>query len=199
MFGNLVVDGAHLRLDRRAVLALRFHQPDLLGDRLALVLEFLLRGLEGTPRLIAGQHFVDQFPMIPAASLQPRLNLVRLFPYHPYVQHVGRTFTDRRGGEKLRFQKPISRKHRDCGCYYMGYNVGMITTVKITSIGNSAGIILPKELLEKLRVSKGDTLTVTETPDGIGLNPYDENFATAMNLAEEIMREDRDVLRKLAQ
>ncbi len=81
----------------------------------------------------------------------------------------------------------------------MGYNVGMITTVKITSIGNSAGIILPKELLEKLRVSKGDTLTVTETPDGIGLNPYDENFATAMNLAEEIMREDRDVLRKLAQ
>lgn len=81
----------------------------------------------------------------------------------------------------------------------MGYNPCMITTVKITSIGNSAGIILPKELLEKLRVSKGDTLTVTETPDGIGLNPYDENFATAMNLAEEIMREDRDVLRKLAQ
>jgi putative addiction module antidote len=75
----------------------------------------------------------------------------------------------------------------------------MITTVKIISIGNSAGIILPKELLEKLRVSKGDTLTVTEMPDGIGLNPYDENFATAMDLAEEIMREDRDVLRKLAQ
>ena len=75
----------------------------------------------------------------------------------------------------------------------------MITTVKITSIGNSAGIILPKELLEKLRVSKGDTLTVTETPDGIGLNPYDENFATAMNLAEEIMREDRNILRKLTQ
>lgn len=75
----------------------------------------------------------------------------------------------------------------------------MITTVKIISIGNSAGIILPKELLEKLRVSKGDTLTVTEMPDGIGLNPYDESFATAMSLAEEIMREDRDILRKLAQ
>jgi hypothetical protein len=75
----------------------------------------------------------------------------------------------------------------------------MITTVKIISIGNSAGIILPKELLEKLRVSKGDTLTVTETPDGLGLNPYDENFATAMNLAEEIMREDRNILRKLAE
>jgi putative addiction module antidote len=81
----------------------------------------------------------------------------------------------------------------------MGYNAHMITTVKITSIGNSAGIILPKELLEKLRVSKGDTLTITETPDGLGLNPYDENFAKAMDLAEEIMREDRDVLRRLAQ
>ena len=75
----------------------------------------------------------------------------------------------------------------------------MTTTVKITAIGNSAGIILPKELLEKLRVSKGDTLTVTETPDGIGLSPYEKDFATAMSLAEEIMREDRDVLRKLAQ
>ena len=75
----------------------------------------------------------------------------------------------------------------------------MTTTVKITAIGNSAGIILPKELLEKLRVSKGDILTVTETPDGINLNPFDEDFATAMSLAEDIMHEDRDVLRKLAQ
>lgn len=75
----------------------------------------------------------------------------------------------------------------------------MTTTVKVTTIGNSAGIILPKELLEKLRISKGDVLTVTETPDGLNLNPYDEDFATAMSLAEEIMREDRDVLCKLAQ
>jgi putative addiction module antidote len=75
----------------------------------------------------------------------------------------------------------------------------MATTVKVTSIGNSAGIILPKEMLERLRISKGDFLTVTETPDGVQLSTYDEAFATAMNLAEEIMREDRDVLRKLAQ
>lgn len=53
--------------------------------------------------------------------------------------------------------------------------------------------------MEKLRVSKGDTLTVTETPDGINLNPFDWDSAKAMSLAEEIMREDRDVLRKLAQ
>lgn len=75
----------------------------------------------------------------------------------------------------------------------------MSTQVKITAIGNSAGIILPKELLEKLRVSKGDVLTVTETPDGLNLHPFDEAFDEAMSLAEEIMREDRDVLRKLAQ
>lgn len=81
----------------------------------------------------------------------------------------------------------------------MGYNAPMFTTVKVTTVGNSAGIILSKEILERLRVSKGDTLTVTETPDGVQLKTYDETFATGMSLAEEIMREDRDVLRKLAQ
>jgi putative addiction module antidote len=75
----------------------------------------------------------------------------------------------------------------------------VITTVKVISVGNSAGIILSKEILERLRVSKGDILTVTETPDGVQLRTYDETFATGMSLAEEIMREDRDVLRKLAQ
>jgi putative addiction module antidote len=74
-----------------------------------------------------------------------------------------------------------------------------MTKLKITSIGNSAGIILPKELLEKLRVSKGDTLHVTETPNGVTLSAFDSEFEDAMELAEEIMREDRDVLRKLAQ
>ena len=75
----------------------------------------------------------------------------------------------------------------------------MITTVKVVTVGNSAGIILSKEILKRLRVSKGDILTVTETPDGVRLRTYDETFATGMSLAEEIMREDCDVLRKLAQ
>ncbi|HYF35641.1 MAG TPA: AbrB/MazE/SpoVT family DNA-binding domain-containing protein [Prosthecobacter sp.] len=75
----------------------------------------------------------------------------------------------------------------------------MTTTVKITTVGNSAGIVLPKELLEHLRVSKGDTLTVTEVPGGVQLTAYDEEFARQMDLAEQIMREDRDVLKKLAQ
>jgi putative addiction module antidote len=71
--------------------------------------------------------------------------------------------------------------------------------LKITSIGNSAGVILPKEVLEKLRVEKGDTLFLTETPTGFAVSAFDDEFSLQMSLAEEIMREDRDVLRKLAQ
>lgn len=84
-------------------------------------------------------------------------------------------------------------------CYNIGYITCMFTTVKITSIGNSAGIILPKELMEKLRVSKGDTLTVTETPDGLSLSPYNEKVARQMEIAEQVMRNNRNMLRKLAQ
>ena len=69
---------------------------------------------------------------------------------------------------------------------------------KITAIGNSAGITLPKEVLAKLRVSKGDYLNLVETPDGILLTPYDSEFAKAMEAAETIMRANRDALRELA-
>lgn len=71
--------------------------------------------------------------------------------------------------------------------------------LKISAIGNSAGVILPKELLARLRVEKGDELYAVETPDGIRLTTFDPVFAAQMEVAEKIMREDRDVLRKLAQ
>ena len=74
-----------------------------------------------------------------------------------------------------------------------------MTKLKITSIGNSAGLILPKELLEKLRVSKGDTLQVTETPTGISLSTYDEKIEKQMEVAERIMKENRNLLKKLAE
>ena len=74
-----------------------------------------------------------------------------------------------------------------------------MTTVKITTVGNSVGIVLPKELLERMRVSKGDRLHVSETPNGLELTPYNEEFAKQMEVAEQVMREDRDVLRKLAE
>jgi putative addiction module antidote len=75
----------------------------------------------------------------------------------------------------------------------------MTIKLKITTVGNSAGIVLPKEILERLRLSKGDSLFAVETPNGIELTPYDEEFATQMEIAERVMREDRDVLRKLAE
>ena len=75
----------------------------------------------------------------------------------------------------------------------------MVNKLKITTVGSSAGVVLPKEILAKLRVGKGDMLSVTETPDGIELRAYDDEFAEQMSIAEQVMREDRDVLRKLAE
>ena len=71
--------------------------------------------------------------------------------------------------------------------------------LKITAIGNSAGVILPKELLARLRVDKGDELYALETPDGIRLTTHDPEFARQMEVAEKIMRDRRELLRKLAQ
>jgi len=71
--------------------------------------------------------------------------------------------------------------------------------IKITTVGNSAGIVLPKELLARLRLEKGDALYVTELPDGVKLSPFDPELAGQMEAAEKVMREDRNVLRKLAE
>lgn len=70
--------------------------------------------------------------------------------------------------------------------------------LKITTVGNSAGVVLPRELLTRMRLAKGDELYVTELPDGIKLAPYDPEFERQMEVAERVMREDRDLLRKLA-
>jgi putative addiction module antidote len=71
--------------------------------------------------------------------------------------------------------------------------------LKVTTIGNSTGIILPKDILERLRVSKGDSLYAVETSRGIEITPYDPDVAKQMEIAERVMREDRDALRKLAE
>jgi len=71
--------------------------------------------------------------------------------------------------------------------------------LKITTIGNSAGVILPRELLARLRVDKGDALHAIEMPDGIKLTPFDPKLAEQMEVAERVMRDDRAVLRKLAE
>jgi putative addiction module antidote len=75
----------------------------------------------------------------------------------------------------------------------------MATTVKVIPVGNSSGVILPKATLARLNIQRGDTLYITEGPEGIRLSPFDEDFARQMEAAREIMRENRDVLQRLAE
>ncbi len=86
-------------------------------------------------------------------------------------------------------------------CYINGVVEGTImnATLKITTIGNSIGVIFPKEILTRLRVTKGDVVYVTETPKGIEISAYDEKYARQMEAGERVMRKYRDVLKKLAE
>ncbi len=70
--------------------------------------------------------------------------------------------------------------------------------LKLTQIGNSVGVILPKEVLARLKVVKGDTLFVTDTPDGVALTPYDPSFEDQLEVGREFMREYKNTFRALA-
>ncbi len=70
--------------------------------------------------------------------------------------------------------------------------------LKIRKVGNSLGLVLPREVVARLKVAEGDTVYLTDAVDGLRLTPMDAGFAAQMAAAEEIMREDRDVLRELA-
>ena len=73
-------------------------------------------------------------------------------------------------------------------------------TFKVTTVGASEGLILNKEAKARLGVQKGDTLYLTEAPDGaLRITPYNPDFARQMALAEQIMHDDREILRVLAQ
>lgn len=74
----------------------------------------------------------------------------------------------------------------------------MNTELKVRKIGNSAGIVLPKELLARLRIGPGDTLSVTNTPQGIELSVRDPEFEAQMEAAREVMARRRLALRELA-
>ncbi len=73
-----------------------------------------------------------------------------------------------------------------------------MSALKLTQIGNSVGVILPKETLARLRLAKGDTLYITENPNGITLTPNDPVFEAQMTAGRRIMKERREVLRELA-
>ena len=71
--------------------------------------------------------------------------------------------------------------------------------VKIMTIGNSVGIVLPKEALTKLNAGKGDVLYLVDSPDGLTITPYRADFAEQIEAAERVMKEYRNALRRLAQ
>ncbi len=82
--------------------------------------------------------------------------------------------------------------------FHSGTGVATMQTLKIRKIGNSLGLVLPKEVLARLKVEEGDTIYLTDAKDGYRITPMDVNFAKQMATAEAIMREDRDVLRELS-
>ena len=71
--------------------------------------------------------------------------------------------------------------------------------LEIKKIGNSTGVILPKELLVRLGLKQGQSIYITELPDGgVRMTPYDPNFDKAMSIMDDIMDEYRDTLKALA-
>ena len=73
-----------------------------------------------------------------------------------------------------------------------------MSALKLTQIGNSVGVILPKEVLARLKLEKGDMVYLTENPDGVTLSPNDPTFEEQLNAARGIMKKRRAVLRELA-
>ncbi len=75
----------------------------------------------------------------------------------------------------------------------------MAATVKVTTVGSSIGIVLPKEILERLHIEKGDVLYISETPGGVQLTPYKPEFARVVEAGRRVTRKYRNALRKLAE
>lgn len=73
-----------------------------------------------------------------------------------------------------------------------------MSTLKLTQIGNSLGVILPKETLARLKLVKGDTVFLTESANGLNLTPYDPELEEQLKLGREFMHEYRDTFHQLA-
>jgi putative addiction module antidote len=73
-----------------------------------------------------------------------------------------------------------------------------LVALKLTAVGTSTGVVIPKEMLSRLKVAKGDTLFAVETPSGYLLTPYDPAVEEQLTLGREFMAEYRETLRALA-
>lgn len=74
----------------------------------------------------------------------------------------------------------------------------MTKHVKLVPIGNSTGIIIPKEVLSRLRIGQGDLLSLGEVPGGIELRPSDPDFDAQLAAARAVMNKRKSVLHELA-
>ncbi|KAB7536475.1 AbrB/MazE/SpoVT family DNA-binding domain-containing protein [Verminephrobacter eiseniae] len=72
-------------------------------------------------------------------------------------------------------------------------------TLKLTRIGNSVGVVLPKEVLARMKLGKGESVFLTETPDGYALTPYDPALEEQIKAGREFMHDFRDSFHQLAQ
>ncbi|MBM3952107.1 MAG: AbrB/MazE/SpoVT family DNA-binding domain-containing protein [Rhodospirillales bacterium] len=70
--------------------------------------------------------------------------------------------------------------------------------LKLMAVGNSTGVVLPREVLARLKAEKGDTIFLTETPDGYRVTPYDSEFEKQMKVARRVLKTRRAALRELA-
>jgi putative addiction module antidote len=70
--------------------------------------------------------------------------------------------------------------------------------LKVRKIGNSLGVILPREVISRLKVTEGDSVALSEAPDGYYLTPYDPEIARQVEIGKKIMRRYRNTLRELA-
>lgn len=73
-----------------------------------------------------------------------------------------------------------------------------MTALKLRKIGNSVGVVLPQDVLARMHLADGDTLFLTEAPDGYRVTPYDPDFEKQMTTARRIMNKRRNVLRELS-
>ncbi len=73
-----------------------------------------------------------------------------------------------------------------------------MATLKITQIGNSLGLILPREIVERLHLEKGESVSVVETAQGIEITPFDPDFDKKLEAARKVTKRYRNALRELA-
>ena len=74
----------------------------------------------------------------------------------------------------------------------------MIVSLKLRKIGNSVGVVLPKEELSQLNVVEGDTVTITDAQDGVRITASNPEFSKTMAVFESLNRRYRNTLRELA-